>query len=342
MPIALALVASALIHVVALLTPGWDLPGVNDNDAPSAIEAVLVKPAARPEPAPVAKPAPRPPVDKPRPRPVAVAEPMFTAPPAASAAAPAEAPAVPPIAVSPAPSAGDTAPGSAGRITPEPAVATPVPVRISLPAKGRMRYIITRGEGGLVVGQTVHTWEHDGLTYTLQSVTETTGLAAIFKPARVVQTSRGEVTAEGLKPHEFRHERVGGVDTANFDWARRVVAYAGREDSVAAGAQDMLSMYYQLVLLAPAGGVLEIPIATGRKLENYRFEVLGEEVVTLPAGERRATRVRIRSGNDTIELWLAVGKGADMRGLPLKIRFTDRKGEIFDQLADDIDLRETQ
>jgi hypothetical protein len=104
----------------------------------------------------------------------------------------------------------------------------------------------------------------------------------------------------------------------------------------------MLSMYYQLVLLAPASGVLDIPIATGRKLENYRFEILGEEAVALPAGERRATRVRIRSGNDTIELWLGVGKGADMRGLPLKIRFTDRKGEIFDQLAEDIDLRENK
>jgi hypothetical protein len=81
-----------------------------------------------------------------------------------------------------------------------------------------------------------------------------------------------------------------------------------------------------------------MPIATGRKLENYRFEVLGEEAVALPSGERRAMRLRTRSGNDTIELWIA----ADMRGLPLKIRFTDRKGEIFDQLAQDIDPRETQ
>jgi hypothetical protein len=211
-----------------------------------------------------------------------------------------------------------------------------------LPGKGRVRYTITRGEGGFVVGQATHTWEHDGLTYKLQSVTETTGLAAVFKPARVVQSSQGEVTAEGLKPREFRHERVNGLDTANFDWTRRVVAYAGREDSVAVGAQDMLSMYYQLVLLAPKGGALELPIATGRKLENYRFEVLGEETVALPSGERRAVRLRTRSGNDTIELWLGVGKDADTRGLPLKIRFIDRKGEIFDQLAEDTDLRETQ
>ena len=105
-----------------------------------------------------------------------------------------------------------------------------------------------------------------------------------------------------------------------------------------AGTQDMLSMYYQVVLLAPKSGGLDIPIATGRKLESFRIETVGEEAVAMPAGERRAMHSRIRSGNDTIDLWIA----PDMRGLPLKIRFTDRKGEIFDQLAADIDIRETQ
>jgi hypothetical protein len=203
-----------------------------------------------------------------------------------------------------------------------------------------VRYAITRGEEGFVIGQTTHTWQQDGFTYTLQSVAETTGLVALFKPARVLQSSRGEVTAAGLKPREFRHERVGGLDTASFDWARGVVAYAGREDGIAAGTQDMLSMYYQLVLLVAKGGTLEMPIATGRKLETYRAEVIGEEMVVLPAGERRASRLRIKSGNDTIELWLAVGRDADMRALPLKIRYTDRKGEIFDQVAQDIEIQE--
>ncbi|MCX7168139.1 MAG: DUF3108 domain-containing protein [Rhodocyclales bacterium] len=328
MPIVLALVASALIHVAALLGPGWDLPGVNDADAPPAIDAVLAKPVARAEAVPVSRPSPKR-ADKPRSPPVVYAAPVAVASPAASVP---PAPSAAPVETPPAPSAGDIAAGPAGGMTP-----APVPVRIPLPVKGRVRYVITRGEGGFVVGQNLHTWEHDGLTYRLQSVAETTGLAAIFKPARVVQSSQGEVTTEGLKPHEFRHERVGGLDTASFDWTRGVVAYAGREESVAAGTQDMLSMYYQLVLLAPKSGVLDVPIATGRKLESFRIEVVGEEAVALPAGERRATHFRIRSGNDSIDLWIA----PDMRGLPLKIRFTDRKGEIFDQLAEDIDIRET-
>ncbi|MCX7156629.1 MAG: DUF3108 domain-containing protein [Rhodocyclales bacterium] len=338
MPIVLALVASAMIHVAALLGPGWDLPGDSDADTAPTIDAVLARPAPRVEAAPVPRPAPKPQTEKPRRQAVATAVPALAAASAVPPApvAPSAAPVEPPrAAVPPAPSAGDTAPGFAKGITVEPA---PVPVRIALPAKGRVRYVITRGEEGFVIGQTTHTWQQDGFTYTLQSVAETTGLVALFKPARVLQSSRGEVTAAGLKPREFRHERVGGLDTASFDWVRGVVAYAGREDGVAAGAQDMLSMYYQIVLLAPKGGAVEMPIATGRKLENYRIDTVGEEVVALATGERRASHLRIRSGNDTIDLWIA----PDMRALPLKIRYTDRKGEIFDQVAQDIDIQEQQ
>jgi hypothetical protein len=216
---------------------------------------------------------------------------------------------------------------------PEPVA--PAPPTTALAGRGQVRYAITRGEGGFVVGQAIHTWEHDGFRYRLRSVTETTGLAALFKPARVVQSSEGELAGEGLQPREFRHERVGGVDTASFDWPGRAVAFAGRREAIVGGTQDMLSMYYQLVLLAPTQGALDMPIATGRKLENYRFEVLGEETLALPAGQRRALRVRTRSGGDTIELWLHAGEGAASRGLPLKIRFIDRKGEIFDQIADE-------
>ena len=96
-------------------------------------------------------------------------------------------------------------------------------------------------------------------------------------------------------------------------------------------------MYYQLMLLAPTQGVVEMPIATGRKLETYRFEVLGEVALATASGERRTMHVRAQGGGDTIEIWLPFGEGAITRGMPLKIRFIDRKGEVFDQIADDTD-----
>ena len=334
MPIAFALVASALLHAAALLGSGWVLPGTHEPELTTTIEAVLAPPPApAPAPAPVAKAAPKPPPARPRPQPAA--QPVLTAAaPAEIAAAPAaaEAPpaapppvAAPPAAVAPAPTVEPPAPPQ------------PQPANTALPGRGRLRYVITRGEGGFIIGQAVHSWDHDGFTYRLKSMTETTGLAAAFKPVQVFQSSQGEVTADGLRPREFRHERAGSIDTASFDWMRRVVRYAAREDSIVGGTQDMLSMYYQLVLLAPQSGVIEMPIATGRKLEIFRLEILGEVNLALPGGERRALHVRTRSSNDTIELWLRTGADAASRGLPLKIRFIDRRGDIFDQIADDLD-----
>ncbi|MBI5108283.1 MAG: DUF3108 domain-containing protein [Rhodocyclales bacterium] len=320
MPLLFALLASTLLHAAALVGPAWVLPGSEEPEAlATTIEAVLARPPARVDAAP-AKAAPKPLPARPRtPAPAAAADapPVLVAPESLRA----EAPAIPePVVVAPAPVL-------------EPAA--PTPAKTALPGRGRVRYLITRGEGGFVIGQAIHTWDHDGFRYRLKSLTETTGLAAVFKPAQVLQSSDGEVTDDGLRPREFRHERVGSVDTASFDWLGRFVAYGGRRDAIVNGTQDMLSMYYQLVLLAPREGILEMPIATGRKLETYRFEVLGEETLALASGDRSALHVRTRSGSDTIELWLRTGEGAMARGLPLKIRFIDRKGEIFDQIADD-------
>jgi hypothetical protein len=201
-----------------------------------------------------------------------------------------------------------------------------------------VRYAISHGAFGLVVGQSTYTWDHDGHAYKLQSVTETTGLIALIKAVRVVQTSRGEITAKGLRPHEFRNERVGGTDSALFDWTRRVVSYAGREEHIAADTQDPLSMLCQLALQAEQVDTLEMPIATGRKLESYRIEVIGEERIELPNGGHRAMHLKTTNGSDMIEAWVS----KELPGLPLKIRFVDRKGEIFDQIAQDIDITGAQ
>lgn len=211
-----------------------------------------------------------------------------------------------------------------------------------LPAKGQVRYVITKGESGtnaLQVGLSTHKWEHDGAHYKLHNLSETTGIAALIKSVKVPQISQGEISAKGLRPNDFRHERVGTTDTARLDWKRNVVAYEGKEEAIVAGTQDMLSMYYQLVLTAPISGSIDMPIATGRKLETYRYRVLGEEKLSFKSGERRALRLTTKNGPDSIDVWLALDKtGAVLRtqGLPLKIRFIDRKGDIFDQLAEDV------
>jgi len=42
MPLVLAILASTLLHVAAVVSPGWVLPDALDADPPPTIDAVLV------------------------------------------------------------------------------------------------------------------------------------------------------------------------------------------------------------------------------------------------------------------------------------------------------------
>ncbi len=255
-----------------------------------------------------------------------------------------------------APSAGQARPVPAPVPT-EPAIAAPVlpeapPPQISeallsaipdiaqvLPRWGHIRFSVVRGEGGFEIGQALHEWKHDGHRYELTATTETTGIAALLRPAKTIQRSEGRLVHDDLVPAEFRNDRGNGdVQTAQFDWEHARVTLNGSEVvSVSGGAEDLLSMFYQLPQAAQRGTGFQMPVATGRKVERYAFEWLEEEDVKLPSGNFRCWHVRVRAasgGADTTEVWLA----QSLAGLPVKIRHTDRKGGLFDQIAMDIDF----
>jgi hypothetical protein len=206
-----------------------------------------------------------------------------------------------------------------------------------LPRSGHIRFLITRGEGGFIIGRSIHEWHHDGKRYSLIATAETTGLVALFKPAKAVQSSEGGFFKGELKPENFRFDRGDNdVATASFDWkAQQVTLGDGQLVSISEGAEDMVSMLYQLMQAAQRGEGFVMAVATGRKVERYAFEWLGEEELTLKPGHFHAWHVRVRAesgGKDTTEVWL----GREVAGLPIKIRNTDRKGDVFDQVAEEI------
>lgn len=348
MPFALALLASAVLHITALLSPAWELPTSGAEDPAPRLDAVLLPTPPTPPTSPSNPSATLRPHVAP---PSAIArapKPHRARTPSRAQAVPSEAgttqsnastPAV--AAVSPTPTFDESAP-----VEPLPNESAPTPpaassheappsaVPFTLPKKGRMRFIVTRGENGLIIGQSINTWVHDGTHYTFTNITETTGLAALFKPARVVQESRGEITPAGLRPLSFSNERKDRKDFAQFDWTGHLITYADRTEPVADGTQDMLSMYYQLALqlaMDQPMTAIDLPIATGRKLERYHFELIGEETLTYQGRTHPTQHLRTKNGEDIIDLWIS----KTVHGLPLKIRFTDRKGGIFDQTADD-------
>ncbi|MFA7279190.1 MAG: DUF3108 domain-containing protein [Sterolibacterium sp.] len=346
----LALLISLLLHLVAVLVPGRYSPIPDDNL--SAIPAAQLDAYLLPLPhdktlAPVV-PAPAPrkrPVRKssllPLPSLMAPETAAIELPPAVpgSLPEPAQNAAATPVPLQPQPQPHEGREGEAVAQRTADAEAA----EATLPRQGHIRFSISRGDQGFVVGQSVHRWSHDGKRYALSSITETTGLAALFKPARVLQSSEGEIGPAGLRPNVFRTERDGiSGEAASFDWTGmklKLSAGSQREVALAGGAQDMLSMFYQLGTAYTAAArennePYVFMVATGRKFERYPFEVLREETLTTRQGEVRTVHLRTAAEIEAIDVWL----GLDLRGLPVKIRYTDRQSETFEQNVDEIEF----
>lgn len=223
----------------------------------------------------------------------------------------------------------------------------------SLPDQVRIRYAVFRGEPGFELGRTELNWDSppppaEAATprrYRAWMSTETAGLAALIKPVRVTQESQGDVTPEGLKPRHFFTARDGRrQDWADFDWGGDALAgipdgdtaqvsYAKGDAAVARGAQDFLSLFFQFAWLPgfPLMPSYTLTVATGKKISEQLIVVQGEETVELPAGTFRTLHVKTED-SEPIELWLAL----DYHALPVKMRYTDRRGDRYDQLAVDI------
>jgi hypothetical protein len=329
LPFWLALSASVALHVGVLLAPGWPLP-LDDEPETVHLDATILAPppVAAKQAAPGAPPArKRPPAKLPSPpAPPTPAAPVADVPVESLPASP-----EPVLAAEPPPAdLPEIAEAAPSAVLPAPTFAS------RWPRSGRIVYQVTRGEEGLIVGQSEQRWEHDGTRYSLQAVTETTGLAALFRPAKVTQESRGVFDAAGLRPLEFETQREGKAkDSVRFDPEQgRIVLARGVAVPFVPAAQDLLSLFYQLAALSFDVPKYPLTVTTGRKVATYAIAVGEEIVLETPRGPRSVRHLKVRGSarEDATDIWLDV----ETR-LPLKIRHRDRKGEIFDQVAQTIE-----
>ena len=320
MPFLVALALSAALHVAAVALPGWDLPGQAEGE-PAVVEAHLVplKPAV---PLPRHETAEKP---KPRPHP-------HSHPHAAPVSAPVLADAGTPVAEAP--------PAPAPAPPPPPPPPPPVPQAPPPPPvppwgnHSRIVYSATYGTGGFVIGETRQEFTAADGHYSLRSSFAPKGLAALRGRTRV-QASSGDITADGLRPAEFRDQREGrDPEAADLDWSTGKVTFSGNRGQalLPAAAQDLLSVFYQLAWLLPRHNI-DLAVTTGGRVGRWTFEYLGEETLTVDAAELPALHLRTRADGDMTEVWLATGRG----GLPLKIRYTDRGGDVFEQVAKEME-----
>ncbi|GHT92494.1 hypothetical protein AGMMS49545_10130 [Betaproteobacteria bacterium] len=333
----IALAVSFCAHLIFLFPPHWimwqsprPLPEI------SRLNVTLKKPVQPAQPLPPPAPAvvpPTPPTPPQTATPISAAVPVDEPPPA-----PIE---MPPVEASPETKAMDEAVR-----TDEYVIAAPEEVVVVAPG-GTMRYIVYRGDQGFEVGRAQLQWElYDG-RYRLNLHTETSGVVGLLYPVAADVESRGHLGAEGLIPDRYTLTPLDkNPDEVYFNWEIGQMEMRAsdpraqsrqRPQPVHPGSQDILSLQFQFAyLLAPVenaiGKSVAIWVTNDKRYEQIRFEVLGEEVLELPAGVFPTLHLQSVGGNKKIDFWLT----NNYQMLPVKTRFTDKKGDIYEQAVSEI------
>ncbi len=159
-----------------------------------------------------------------------------------------------------------------------------------------------------------------------------------FGQARV-QTSRGQITPQGLAPLRFSDKFRSEV-AAHFNRAQGKVTFSANTPDVALrpGAQDRLSVLVQLAAMLssapqsyPPASTITIQTIGPRAADNWQFTVGNAETLNLPGGQQ-ATLKLLRNPREAfdqkVEVWLAPELGY----LPARIRITEANGDYVDQL----------
>jgi hypothetical protein len=211
-----------------------------------------------------------------------------------------------------------------------------------LPARATYVYLTTGSEYQVLTAETSVTWTlADDGRYEARLAAVALGITALELK------STGELRRFGLAPERFTQKRIRrSEEAANFDWSRRRVTFSARsfERELREGTQDRLSFQFQLMALAQRlperfspGAAIEFPVAGPDGVDQYAFLVGDEEVVTTELGAfaaRKLERPRSVGGADSrIEVWLAPA----LQWLPVKLRFTDRRGRTTENVLVRID-----
>jgi hypothetical protein len=331
-----AAAASAALHLAALFgVPQFDF-GARREDLPELppIEARLIPPEP---PAPVVTPPPRAVRAAPaRPRARRAAPPPR--PVVQAAVVPQYDDAEPGVAAAGDGPSGLEAPGEpmeAAAEAPATEVAAPEP-RAEYPVRhARLVFDLYYGAYPTKVGEVTHTWAQDGRAYQVETVAEAVGFASLFVGGRLVQRASGLFTAGGLVPTAYQAElgTPDRVEEARFDWVEHKLALASKGErrlvDLPAGAQDPLSMLHQLYFMKPIPTPARLDIATGRKLYEQTYRVIGETQIQTPLGLLRTLQLSRRdSDGETMDVWLDLDRDL----LPAKIHFVNRRGMVLEQV----------
>jgi Protein of unknown function (DUF3108) len=294
-----AVVVSLAAHLILAALPA---PPLAAPEAPVLLSATITE--MPPPPAPPAKP-PAPHKRKPKPAPPVVAAPT-TEPEAAAATATSE-PESATQAEAAAPEGG--APPSPVEET-APVVAETTPAPPELPPRIELVYRGFLGTRGFFIGDAVYRLEHSGSRYSITTVAQARGLAALFIRGEGRLASVGTITRTGLQPDQYSAERTsdGRHEVATFDWESGIVLLNDNKTAaLALPTFDPLAVLWQFYFMPPEEDETQFNVATTRRVYHAHFRRVGTETLTLPFRDVE-TEVWERDGGDgnlTARVWLA-------------------------------------
>jgi hypothetical protein len=193
---------------------------------------------------------------------------------------------------------------------------------------------------GIVAAELTEVLNHDGKSFSLSSEGRGKGIGALLYRGAAKRSCRGEVTAAGLRPLEYRDQRGDKLPSvATFDWVKKTLTqeHDGKNEttSMVPPLQDRLSFLYNFAFqrspdLQP-GKEIKITLTDGKGLTQFRYDVAGREMLKTPAGELETVHlVKQRDNKEDrgTEIWFASGRDY----LPVRILVIEKDGARIDQV----------
>ena len=205
----------------------------------------------------------------------------------------------------------------------------------AVPARVEITYAVFLGS--MRIGEGRDVFQHDGRTYRVVSESKTAGLAAALYRLNIRRESQGRVTRAGLRPEAFTEERNGRPKrSAAFDWERKQATLVDGDNSQTVplpdNSWDSTSFGYNFAFVPPEAAELAAHLTDGRRLKQYRYAVLGREKLDTELGTLETLhvkRLQLPEDKRAFEVWLAV----DRHNMPVRIRYTEKDGTVFDSIA---------
>ncbi len=202
--------------------------------------------------------------------------------------------------------------------------------RYSVPGSLNLKYEVSSNKFPFSLNAELG-WQQDGASYDAKLSFGAFGL-------RRVQTSRGQITVDGLAPTRFSDKYRSEI-AAHFVREKGQVTFSANtpDAPLLAGAQDRLSVVLQLAAMVAGdperfvrASTITLQIIGPRDVDIWLFTVEEDETLSLPGGPQ-ATRKLVRNPrrefDQKVELWLAPALGY----LPARIRITEANGDYIDQ-----------